>query len=883
MKKLTGEEIRQMWMDFWKGKGHDIYPSASLVPDNDPTLLWMNSGVAALKHYLDGSEVPENPRIANAQKCIRTNDIENVGVTARHQTFFEMLGNWSVGDYFKEEVIPWAWEFLTDEKWLGLDPELLYMTYYPDDDVSHGLWQKVTGLSEDHFVSLEDNFWDLGAGPCGPDTEIFFDRGKAYQDLDDDDPEMFPGGENERYLEIWNIVFSEFNHMPDGSYEKLKQHNVDTGMGLERIASVLQETPTNFETDLLFPLIKEVEKLSDGKKYGESKETDTAMKVIADHIRAVSFAVGDNALPSNEGRGYILRRLIRRSVMYGRRLGIQGSFLAKLVPIVADKMEKHYPELKEKEAIIQEVVDREEKRFQETIADGENIIKNKIAELEESGENSLDGQSAFKLYDTYGFPLELTEEYLAETGFSVDINGFNQAMEQQKERARAARKDQGGLAVQSTVLGEIDVPSHFTGYEEDVTETKINAIVYQDEISQEAPANSKAYFIAEKTPFYGERGGQVGDSGKLYNLDGELLGYIRDTKHAPNDQNLHYIDTVQPISVGQEVRLEVDSARRRLIRNNHTATHLLHRVLKDVLGEQVNQAGSLLDEHYLRFDFTYFGQVSSDQLEEVERRVNEKIWEQIPVETIFTTVKAAKEHGAIALFGEKYLKLHDEIRVINIDDWSMELCGGTHVKNTGFIGLFKIISESGIGSGVRRIEALTSKAAYEYYEAKLGLLNQVRDDLKVKKAEDVPHRLQQLEGERKSLESEVESLHAKANQMAASQIFDAVKESNGVRYIAEELDHKTMDDLRAISDEWKQNNYSDVLVLATANGDKANMLVAVSADKVKEGLKAGDIIKGLAPYINGGGGGRPELAQAGGKNPAGIPDALKALEEVLNK
>ncbi len=881
MKQLTGEQIRQMWMDFWREKGHDIYPSASLVPDNDPTLLWMNSGVAALKKYLDGSEVPENPRIANSQKCIRTNDIENVGVTARHQTFFEMLGNWSVGDYFKKEIIPWAWEFLSEEKWLGLDPNLLYMTYYPEDDLTHQLWAKVTGLSDDHFIPLKDNFWDLGAGPCGPDTEIFFDRGKEYQDIPDDDPEMFPGGENERYLEIWNIVFSEFNHLPNGEYVPLKQHNVDTGMGLERIASVLQETPTNFETDLLMPLIHAVEELSDNHHYGESKEVDTAMKVIADHVRAVSFAIGDNALPSNEGRGYILRRLIRRSVMYGRRLGVKGNFLAKLVPIVAQKMNKHYPQVTEKQDLIQTVIDKEETRFQETIADGEAIITEAINQLKDQQATVLAGEEAFKLYDTYGFPLELTEECLSEAGFTVDTEGFKQAMEEQRQRARAARKDIGGLHVQSTVLSDIETPSEFTGYQEDETDAVVTVIVHEEEEVSEVKAGTTAYFMADKTPFYGERGGQVGDKGLVYDENGELLGKIVDTQHAPNDQNLHTVETFKPLKVGQKIHLAVDSARRRLIRNNHTATHLLHQVLKDVLGSQVNQAGSLLDDHYLRFDFNYFGQVTPEQLAEIECRVNEKIWEQIPVEVIHTTLKEAKEHGAIALFGEKYLKLHDKIRVINIDNWSMELCGGTHVANTGFIGSFKIISESGIGSGIRRIEAYTSRAAYEYSTGQSELLDQVAQSVKVKKPEEIAHRLEQLDQERKSLESEIESLHAKANQAAASQIFSHIQNSGKYTYIAEAFDGKTMDDLRKISDEWKQADYSQVLVLATSNQGKANLLVAVKEDAIKAGLKAGDLIKQLAPTVGGGGGGRPDMAQAGGKNPAGIPDALAQVKTLL--
>lgn len=882
MKQLTSAEIRQLFLDFWESKAHDIYPSASLVPQDDPTLLWINSGVAALKHYLDGSEKPKNPKIANAQKCIRTNDIENVGVTARHQTFFEMLGNWSIGDYFKEEMLPWAWEFLTDDKWLGLDKDRLYMTYHPDDEESLTIWRETTQLSEDHFVPMEDNFWDLGAGPCGPDTEIFFDRGEAFQDLADDDPEMYPGGENERYLEIWNVVFSQFNHMADGTYQPLEQKNIDTGMGLERITSVIQNTETNFETDLFVPIIKAIEPLTAGHHYGEDAASDTAFKVIADHVRAVTFAIGDGALPSNEGRGYILRRLIRRSVMYAKQLGIKEAFLAKLVPVVAEVMGSHYPNIGQQADFIETIIGQEEKRFQETIEEGQAILDDMVKTLKENNEKVLSGQDAFKLYDTYGYPLELTEELLEKEGLGIDEAGFNEEMQAQRERARAARKQMGGLAVQSTILSDLDVPSQFTGYQESESLGQINALVYQDQLVDHVPADSVAYLVADKTPFYGERGGQVGDTGAIYSPAGELLAHVTDVQHAPNDQNLHEIETVQALDLGQEVRLVVDKERRSLIRKNHTATHLLHQALKDVLGDQVNQAGSLLDDRYLRFDFTYFGHIEADQLQAIEDRVNQKIYDSIPVKTVITDADTAKAEGAMALFTDKYDKL-DEVRMVKVSDWSIELCGGTHVRNTAEIGLFKIISESGVGSGVRRIEALTSKAAIQYFQGLESLLEDIRQESKAKERDGILNRIKQLEAQNKEMSQEIESLHAKANAQAAKNIFQDVEDIAGIRLIAQELPNRSMDDLRKISDEWKQRTDSDLLVLATSNKGKANLLVAVKADFIDKGLKAGEIIKQIAPKINGGGGGRPDMAQAGGKNPAGIPDALAEVKTLLTQ
>ncbi|MGY0837333.1 alanine--tRNA ligase [Aerococcus urinaeequi] len=880
MKQLTSAEIRQMWLDFWKSKGHSVEPSASLVPVQDPSLLWINSGVATLKKYFDGSVVPENPRITNSQKSIRTNDIENVGVTARHHTLFEMLGNFSIGDYFKEEVIAWAWEFLTDEKWLALEPEKLYMTYYPEDTETVELWRQATDLSDDHFVPVEDNFWDLGVGPCGPDTEIFYDRGEKYQDLEDSDPEMYPGGENERYLEIWNIVFSQFNHMPNGEYVPLKQKNIDTGMGLERMTSVIQDAPTNFETDLFLPIIKKIETLGASVKYGEKAETDVSFKVIADHVRAVTFAISDRALPSNEGRGYILRRLIRRAIMHGRRLGIKDKFLVKLVPVVADIMADFYPEVKDDQDFIQDVIDTEENRFNETINEGEAIIQEVISSLEAAHNKMMSGAQAFKLYDTYGFPLELTQEYLEEVGIDVDLSGFEEAMKAQRERARAARKDSAGMGVQSEVLSDIDVVSTYVGYDQLTVETRVNTIVSGDAIVSSAEADEEIYLVVEQTPFYAEMGGQVADTGDILDESGQLIGQVVNVVRAPNGQHLHEVKLEAAVVLDQIVQLVVDRRRHHSIEKNHTATHLLHQALKDVLGDHANQAGSLVTAGHLRFDFSHFGQVTDNELAEMEAKVNEAIAEAYPVVTTVTSIEEAKAAGAQALFGEKY---GSEVRMVDINHWSIELCGGTHVANTAEIGLFKIISESGIGAGVRRIEAVTSLAAIQEYKKQENILKQIAENLKAKSFLNIVERLQQFKEDHKETLQQLSALRDKMNAQAAVQIFDHVETAGAYTVIAEHVPNRSMEELRKIADEWKQKDSSDILVLATSRDDKANLLVAVGQDAVKSGIKAGDLVKQIAPKVGGGGGGRPDMAQAGGKNPAGIREALAFAKEIISK
>ena len=874
MKKLTSSEIRSMFLDFFEEKGHKIEPSASLVPVDDPTLLWINSGVATLKKYFDGSIVPDNPRIANSQKSIRTNDIENVGVTARHHTMFEMLGNFSIGEYFKEEAIVWAWEFLTGDKWLALDPKNLYVTVHPEDEEARKIWEEVVGLPTEYVIDEEDNFWDIGVGPSGPNTEIFYDRGQENNDLPEDHPESYVGGENERWLEVWNLVFSQFNHQPDGTYEPLPNKNIDTGMGLERIVSVIQETPTNFETDLFMPLIEKVEEIS-GKNYDTAEELKQSFKVIADHVRAVTFAIADGALPSNEGRGYVLRRLIRRSVMHGRKLDIQETFLTKLVPLVGEMMGDFYPNVVEQSEFVIKVIKQEEERFHETLTEGLDHLVSVFDVLTEKGEKVVAGKDAFTLYDTFGFPVELTEEYALEKGFEVDIDGFAEEMEKQRERARAARGNEQSMNIQSDLLVGLAVESEFTGYEASKTISKLNTIISEDEIHETIEGKRKAQLIFDATPFYAEKGGQSGDKGVIQDAEGKIVALVTDTKSAPAGQTLHIVETKSELTVGTEYKLVVSEVRRMLIERNHTATHLLHQALKDVLGGHVNQAGSLVAPDHLRFDFTHLEQVSPEQLEEIEKIINEKISEAHPVETIVTSIDQAREMGAMALFGEKY---GDVVRVVSIDDYSIELCGGTHVTNTSDIGLFKITTESGIGAGVRRIVARTSEGALQWVDKQLEVLAETAQLTKAQTIDLVTDRVKSLFDEIKTLRRENESLKAQLSNAQAGDIFENIETLGDYTVIAEKVEASDMDQLRQMGDKWKETNPSDVLVLALAVDGKVNMLTAMSDKAIKAGLKAGDLIKEIAPLVGGGGGGRPDMAQAGGKNPGGIDEALAAAK-----
>ncbi|MBF8808004.1 MAG: alanine--tRNA ligase [Enterococcus lacertideformus] len=870
MKQLSSAQVRQMFLDFFQSKGHTIEPSASLVPVNDPTLLWINSGVATLKKYFDGSVVPENPRITNAQKSIRTNDIENVGKTARHHTMFEMLGNFSIGDYFKNEAIHWAWEFLTSPEWMAFDPEKLYVTVYPKDTEAKRIWHEEVGLPLEHIVDVEDNFWDIGAGPCGPDTEIFYDRGEAYNDLAEDDPENYPGGENERYLEIWNLVFSEFNHKSDHTFEPLPHKNIDTGMGLERMVSIVQDAPTNFETDLFLPIIHDVEKLSKQVKYGEDPVTDISYKVIADHIRALSFAIGDGALPSNEGRGYVLRRLLRRAVMHGKKLGIEKAFLYELVMVVGEIMVSYYPEVLQQQEFIEKVVRTEEERFNETINEGLEILNQVIADVKKANGTILSGKDIFKLYDTYGFPVELTEEVAEDEGLKVDHVGFEKEMEAQRQRARSARSTEKSMVVQSALLTDIKVESRFIGYDQVESDSELLVIIKEETLVSEL-AEGQAQLIFDQTPFYADMGGQVADRGWIIDSSGETVANVTDVKKAPNGQFMHTVEILSPIKEGKTYHLLIDVPMRNRIIKNHTATHLLHKALKEVLGEHANQAGSLVSPEHLRFDFTHFGQITADELVKMERIVNEKIWEAIPVETVETDIDTAKNMGAMALFGEKY---GSEVRVVNVGGWSIELCGGTHVSNTENIGIFKIVSESGIGAGVRRIEAVTSKEAYELLESEEKQLKEVATIVKSPQLKEVVSKTEQLQQQLRDLQKENEQLASKLANQQDDDVFKNVDTVNGKTIITAQVKVKDMNQLRQLADQWKQKAISDILVLANEQEGKVSLLVAMTKEANASGLKAGDLIKAIAPKVGGGGGGRPDMAQAGGKNPAGISDAL---------
>lgn len=872
MHQLSSAQIRQMWLDFWKSKGHAVEPSANLVPVNDPTLLWINSGVATLKKYFDGSVIPDNPRITNAQKSIRTNDIENVGKTARHHTMFEMLGNFSIGDYFRDEAIEWGFELLTSPEWFGFPKEKLYMTYYPDDKDSYNRWISL-GVEPSHLIPLEDNFWEIGAGPSGPDTEIFFDRGTEF------DPEnigvrlLEEDIENDRYIEIWNIVLSQFNAdpaVPRSEYKELPNKNIDTGAGLERLAAIFQGAKTNFETDLFLPIIREVEKLS-GKTYDPDGD-NMSFKVIADHIRALSFAIGDGALPGNEGRGYVLRRLLRRASMHGQRLGISEPFLYKLVEIVGHIMESYYPEVLEKRDFIEKIVKREEETFARTIDAGSGHLDQLLALLKEAGKDTLEGKDIFKLYDTYGFPVELTEELAEDAGYKIDHKGFKAAMKEQQDRARAAVVKGGSMGMQNETLAGITESSTFV-YGQTKLDATLSVIIAENERT-EAVSEGQALLVFNQTPFYAEMGGQVADHGVVKNATGDIVATVLDVQKAPNGQPLHKVELHASISLGQVYTLELDTKRRNGVEKNHTATHLLHAALHNIIGEHATQAGSLNEQDFLRFDFTHFEAVTAEELRRIEEEVNEQIWNAIPVVTVETDIDTAKEMGAMALFGEKYGK---EVRVVTIGDYSIELCGGTHVSNTSEIGIFKILKEEGIGSGTRRVIAVTGREAFFAYRDQEDALKEVAVTIKSPQIKEVPNKVASLQEQVRELQKENASLKEKAAAAAAGDVFKDVKEANGVRFIASQVQVSDAGALRTFADNWKQKDYSDVLVLVASIGGKVNVLVASKSSNVH----AGNLIKVLAPIVAGRGGGKPDMAMAGGSDASAIQTLLNSVAENL--
>ncbi|WP_175639810.1 alanine--tRNA ligase [Metabacillus schmidteae] len=873
MRNLQSAEVRQMFLDFFKEKGHDVEPSASLVPHEDPTLLWINSGVATLKKYFDGRVIPANPRICNAQKSIRTNDIENVGKTARHHTFFEMLGNFSIGDYFKVEAIEWAWEFLTDEKWIGFDPEKLSVTIHPEDHEAFDIWKDKIGIPEERIIRLEGNFWDIGEGPSGPNTEIFYDRGEEYGN-DQSDPELYPGGENERYLEVWNLVFSQFNHNPDGTYTPLPKKNIDTGMGLERMVSVIQNVPTNFDTDLFIPIIRATEQIS-GEQYRKDQEKDVAFKVIADHVRTVSFAISDGALPSNEGRGYVLRRLLRRAVRYAKQININRPFMYELVPVVAEIMVDFYPEVKVKTEFIQKVIKNEEERFHETLNEGLAILSEVMKTQKEKGNDVIPGEDVFRLYDTYGFPVELTEEYAEEEGMKIDQEGFETEMERQRDRARAAMQKVDSMQVQGGMLGEIKLESKFVGYDQLVVENATAIVIVKNgDVIQEAHEGEEIQLILDQTPFYAESGGQIADIGTLSSEKAVIK--VKDVQKAPNGQNLHNVIVESgTITTGDQFTANVQEENRSGVVKNHTATHLLHQALKDVLGTHVNQAGSLVTADRLRFDFSHFGQVTQEELTRIEQMVNEQIWKSIDVQIDYKSLTEAKEMGAMALFGEKYGNI---VRVVQVGSYSLELCGGCHVQNTSSIGIFKILTETGIGAGTRRIEAVTGKAAYELTNDQYARLQEAADLLK-SNPRDIVTRLTGLLQDYRALQRENESLTTKLGNLEAGSVVDQAVTVNGVTVLAAKVNAKDMNSLRGMMDDLKNKLQSAIVVLGASEDGKVNLVAGVTKDLVDKGYHAGKLIKEVAERCGGKGGGRPEMAQAGAKLPEKLPEALKYVEE----
>ncbi|PTH57981.1 alanine--tRNA ligase [Staphylococcus agnetis] len=873
MKTLKASEIRQMFIDFFVEKEHMVEPSAPLVPIDDDSLLWINSGVATLKKYFDGREIPKKPRIVNAQKSIRTNDIENVGFTARHHTFFEMLGNFSIGDYFKREAVAFAWEFLTSDRWMAMDPDRLYVTIHPEDTEAYQLWHDEIGLSESRIIRIEGNFWDIGEGPSGPNTEIFYDRGEAYGQ-DDPAEEMYPGGENERYLEVWNLVFSEFNHNKDHSYTPLPSKNIDTGMGLERMASISQNVRTNYETDLFMPIMREVEMIS-GKTYLENATHDIAFKVIADHIRTIAFAISDGALPANEGRGYVLRRLLRRAVRFSQSLDINEPFLYQLVDVVATIMEPYYPNVKEKADFIARVIKSEEERFHETLEEGLSIL-NQLIEASKASNEMISGADAFKLYDTYGFPIELTEEITQDAQLEIDMESFNAHMEAQRERARKARQNNQSMQVQSEVLKSIRTVSRFVGYQTLQTESVITDIIVDGQRQEKVDAGQTIYFVMEQTPFYAVSGGQIADKGIIQSDEFEIE--VSEVIKAPNGQHLH----TGQIKYGQVyedaiVHAYVNETERKAIMKNHSATHLLHAALKQVLGTHVNQAGSLVDSERLRFDFSHIAPMTSEEIQLVEQRVNEEIWKSMDVETKEMAIEEAKSAGAMALFGEKY---GDVVRVVDMGPFSKELCGGTHVKNTSEIGLFKITSESGTGAGVRRIEAVTGQHAYLYLERYLEQFNLIKQQVKAKSDDQVFDKIVQIQEDEKALQRTLEQKSKELNNLKMGSIEDKVEVINDLPVLITEVEVDNAKAMRTTMDDFKSRLQDTIIILASHVGGKVSLIATVPKSLTSK-IKAGDIIKEMAPIVGGKGGGRPDMAQGGGTEPEKITTALQFIKDYI--
>lgn len=875
MEKYGVNDLRRMFLEFFESKEHLKMKSFSLVPHNDNSLLLINSGMAPLKPYFTGQEIPPKKRVTTCQKCIRTGDIENIGKTARHGTFFEMLGNFSFGDYFKTEAIHWSWEFLTEV--VGLDANRLYPSVYENDDEAFDIWNKEMGIPAERIYRFgkEDNFWEHGAGPCGPCSEIYYDRGEKYGC---GKPDCKVGCECDRYMEIWNNVFTQFDNDGNGNYEELQQKNIDTGMGLERLASVVQDVDSIFDVDTIFDLRSKVCEIA-GVEYKKEYKSDVSIRIITDHIRSATFMISDGIMPSNEGRGYVLRRLIRRAARHGRLLGIEGKFLSKLSETVINGSKDGYPELDEKKDMIFRVLSEEENKFNKTIDLGLNILADMQKEMENSSVKELSGENAFKLYDTYGFPLDLTMEILEEKGYTVDEEGFNAAMKNQKETARSRRAKSNYMGADVTVYESIDpaITSEFVGYDNLVFDSEITVLTTETEITEALAEGDVGTIIVNKTPFYATMGGQEADKGVIVTDDAEFV--VEDTVKLLGGKFGHIGKVTKGMfKTGDKVTLKVNESLREDTAKNHSATHLLQKALRMVLGTHVEQAGSLVNADHLRFDFTHFQAMTKEEIEEVEKIVNEKIMCGLPVETKVMSVEEAKKTGATALFGEKY---GETVRVVNMSEFSKEFCGGTHVKNTGNIMLFKIVSETGVAANVRRIEALTGNGVLNYYKNIENTLNTAAGTVKSEPSK-LNTKIESMLEEIKALKSENESLKSKLANNSLGDAMSEVENVNGFNLLAKKVENVDMNGLRNLGDSLKEKMENGVIVLASNQGsDKVNLIVMVTDDAVKNGANAGNIIKAIAPLVGGGGGGRPNMAQAGGKNPSGIEEALNKAKELL--
>jgi len=877
MKKMGLNQIRELYLSFFESKGHLRLPSFSLIPKNDKSLLIIGAGMAPLKPYFTGLQVPPSTRVTTCQKCIRTGDIENVGKTARHGTFFEMLGNFSFGDYFKKEVIPWAWEFSTEV--LKLPKDKLYVTIYLDDDEAFDIWVKSTDIDPARIFRLgkEDNFWEVGLGPCGPCSEIHYDR--LGGDVIKTAEEFVKAGDEDRVMEFWNLVFTQFDKDEDGNYNRLSNPNIDTGMGLERIATILQGTDSIFEVDTIRAILDEVVNIS-GVEYGKDRKSDISIRIITDHVKSVSFMISDGILPSNEGRGYVLRRLLRRAARHGKTLGINHSFLYKLCEKVIENSYEAYPELKEKEEYIKKIIKLEEERFDETIDSGIQILNEFIEDIKSNDSKVLSGEKAFKLYDTYGFPLELTQEILEEIAIEVDIDSFNKEMKGQKERARAARSETNFMGAEDTVLNKLplELNTEFKGYETLEVKAEISHIVCDEEFVSDVETGSECVIVTDKTPFYAEMGGQIGDKGILFN--DSFKAEVFDCKKNISGKILHFVRVLDGrINVSDEITLKVDEENRNSIKRNHTATHLLNSALIKVLGSHVHQSGSFVDSERLRFDFNHFEQLSEEDLLSVEKIVNTEILKASNVETLEMSLEHARETGAIALFDNKY---KDNVRVVSVGDFSKELCGGTHAKNSGEIGLFKIISEFGVAAGIRRIEAVTGVNAMNYLYEKVNIIKELERTLKCSE-KDIIHKLQLQGSELKEKDKEILNLKSKITLSYEEGILNNPVEVKGVKLFRGELIDVDGEALRDLADRIRDKVQEGVVVLGSALDDKVQFVAMASKNAVQKGVHSGKIIKEIASITGGGGGGRPDMAQAGGKHPEKLHEAMERIILIMDK